>query len=52
MTPSVVLPNALVEELATTAPTTPEALAALPYFGKKRLELHGDDVLGVLRRVR
>lgn len=48
VTPSVVLPNALVEELAARPPTSLEALALVPYFGKRRLALHGSDILAVL----
>ena len=48
VTPSVVLSNALVEELATTAPASPEALEQVPYFGQKRLALYGDVLLGLL----
>lgn len=48
VTPSVVLSNALVEELATSAPTSPEALGRVPYFGQKRLALYGDVLVGLL----
>jgi ribonuclease D len=50
VTPSVVLPNALVETLATTNPETREALAAVPYLGQKRLELYGEALLQVLAK--
>ncbi len=50
-TPSAVLPNALVEDLASSAPTTLEALAQVPYFGKKRFERHGEAILALLRRL-
>lgn len=45
VTPSVVLPNLLVEDLARRAPRTLEELAVVPYFGAKRLERHGEAVL-------
>ena len=48
VTPSVVLSNALVEELASTAPASPEALERVPYFGQKRLALYGDVLMGLL----
>ncbi len=46
--PSVVLPNALVEELAKSAPRSLEALAQVPYFGEKRLRLYGREILELL----
>ena len=52
VTGSVVLPNPLVEELAQLNPTSPEQLAALPYFGKKRLTLYGDALVAALAQVR
>lgn len=48
---SVVLPNPLVDELAQLAPTSAEQLAALPYFGPKRLRLYGGALLDLLRSV-
>lgn len=52
VTPSVVLPNALVEALARVDPATLEALQAVPYFGEKRVRLYGPAVLGVLSALR
>ena len=49
VTPSVVLTTPLVEALAKQAPTTREALAAVPYLGPKRLRLYGDALLRLLR---
>jgi ribonuclease D len=50
VTPSVVLPNPLVEALATANPASLEALAAVPYLGPKRLQLYGEALLQVLAR--
>jgi ribonuclease D len=49
VTPSVVLPNPLIEQLAATPPPSLEALAAVPYLGQKRLRLHGEALLELLR---
>ncbi len=49
VTPSVVLPNALLEAVASLAPASPEQLRAVPYFGEKRLERHGASLLAALR---
>lgn len=51
VTPSVVLPNLLVEDLARAWPKSREELAATPYFGAKRVELYGEAVLARLREV-
>jgi ribonuclease D len=48
VTPSVVLPNALVEAVAAAAPATLEELRAVPYFGEKRLLRHGESMLAAL----
>jgi ribonuclease D len=50
VTPSVVLPNPLIDQLAAAPPSTLEALAAVPYLGPKRLRLYGEAVLEVLRK--
>lgn len=50
-TPSAVLPNALVDELAGLGPTTLETLAGLRYFGRKRLERHGEALVRLLQRL-
>lgn len=49
VTPSVVLPNALIEAIAVAAPSTLEQLRAVPYFGDKRLERHGESMLAALK---
>jgi len=49
VTPSVVLPNPLIDQLAAAPPSTLEALAAVPYLGEKRLRLYGEAVLELLR---
>jgi len=48
VTPSVVLPNPLVEQLAAAPPADLEALARVPYLGEKRARLYGADVLKTL----
>jgi ribonuclease D len=49
VTPSVVLPNPVVDQLAATPPPTLEALATVPYLGQKRLQLYGEALLELLR---
>jgi ribonuclease D len=48
VTPSVVLPNPLVDALASHPPASKEALSALPYFGEKRVRLYGDALVALL----
>jgi ribonuclease D len=48
ITPSAVLPNPVLETLATEVPTTLEALGQVPYFGEKRLRLYGAELLALL----
>jgi ribonuclease D len=48
VTPSVVLSNSLVDELATSAPVDLAALARVPYFGEKRVRLYGPELLALL----
>ena len=48
VTPSVVLPNALVEQLAAAPPLDMESLSRVPYLGEKRVRLYGQAVLSVL----
>ncbi|MGZ5958485.1 MAG: ribonuclease D [Myxococcaceae bacterium] len=48
VTPSVVLPNPLIEQLAAAPPPDLQALARVPYLGEKRAHLYGDAVLRVL----
>jgi ribonuclease D len=52
VTPSVVLPNPLVEALAKEPPESLEALGAVPYLGAKRLALYGAGLLDVLAGLR
>ncbi|MBI3180649.1 MAG: HRDC domain-containing protein [Myxococcales bacterium] len=49
VTPSVVLPNALLEELAKEPPGSMEELSRVPYFGEKRLFLYGRQLLELLK---
>ncbi len=49
VTPSVVLPNPLLEELAATPPRTLEEFGHIPYFGEKRVRLYGAELLDLLR---
>jgi ribonuclease D len=49
VTPSVVLPNPLVEQLAATPPPDVEALARVPYLGEKRARLYGQAIVELLR---
>ena len=48
VTPSAVLPNALVEQLAATPPPDLGALARVPYLGEKRVRLYGEALLKIL----
>ena len=48
VTPSVVLTNPMVEQLAAVTPADLEALARVPYLGEKRLRLYGEQLLRVL----
>jgi ribonuclease D len=41
VTPSVVLPNPLVEQLAAAPPADLESLSRVPYLGEKRVRLTG-----------
>jgi ribonuclease D len=49
VTPSVVLPNAIIDALATQPPATVDGLRALPYFGEKRVRLYGEALLALLK---
>lgn len=46
--PSVVLPNSLVEALASTPPRALDDLANLRWFGEKRTRLYGGEILKIL----
>lgn len=48
VTPSVVLTNPMVEQLAAAPPADLEALARVPYLGEKRVRLYGEALLRVL----
>ncbi|HET9035184.1 MAG TPA: HRDC domain-containing protein [Myxococcaceae bacterium] len=48
VTPSVVLPNPLVEQLAAAPPANLNALSRVPYLGDKRILLYGEALLSVL----
>ncbi len=48
VTPSVVLPNPLFDALLARPPANIEELRALPYFGEKRVERYGQDLLALL----
>jgi len=52
VTPSVVLPNPLVEQLAAAPPPDMESLSRVPYLGEKRVRLYGEALLGVLAGTR
>lgn len=48
VTPSIVLPNPLVEELSARPPRSSEELLQVPYFGSKRLALYGPELIPLL----
>jgi ribonuclease D len=48
VTPSAVLPNPVLDVLATEAPTSLEALARVPYLGDKRVRLYGAELVALL----
>jgi len=48
VTPSVVLPNPILDLLASQPPKSQEELAQVPYFGEKRLQLYGPALLELL----
>jgi ribonuclease D len=52
VTPSVVLSNGLVQDLASLAPDSLEALAKVPYFGARRLERYGRALVELLTPLR
>jgi len=52
VTPSVVLSNGLVGELATNPPETIDGLGKVAYFGLKRLERYGSALLSLLAPLR
>ncbi|REG26458.1 ribonuclease D [Archangium gephyra] len=48
VTPSVVLPNPVFDVLVSRPPANLDELRAVPYFGDKRVELYGEDLLTLL----
>ena len=52
VTPSVILPNALLDELAAAPPPSLDALGGLHWFGEKRLRLYGEELIALLGRHR
>jgi ribonuclease D len=50
VTPSVVLSNTNVQDLAKDPPATTGALSGLPYFGAKRAALYGEELVDLLRK--
>ena len=48
VTPSVVLPNPLVEQLAAAPPPDLDALSRVQYLGEKRVRLYGAELLQLL----
>lgn len=47
VTPSVVLSNPLIGDLARARPRTMDELASVPYLGEKRLRLYGAEILRI-----
>jgi ribonuclease D len=52
VTPSVVLSNGLLQDLAKSAPRTLEELARVPYLGEKRVRLYGIELIQLLSKYR
>jgi len=52
VTPSVVLSNGLVQDLAKSTPRTLEELARIPYLGEKRVRLYGMELIQLLSKYR
>lgn len=50
VTPSVVLPNPLVEDLSRLGPMEPEQIGALPWFGEKRQRLYAAELSELLAK--
>lgn len=48
VTPSVVLPNPVMDVLVATPPRNLEELARVPWFGEKRVRLYGAQLLALL----
>lgn len=52
VTPSVVLSNGLVAELATSPPASVQELAKVPYFGEKRANRYGGALMALVDPLR
>ncbi len=52
VTPSVVLPNALVDDLVTSTPESVDDLRKLQWFGEKRVRLYGEELVALLAPLR
>ncbi len=50
VTPGVVLSNPLLDTLASAPPDTLEELGQVPFFGEKRVQLYGAELLELLRK--
>jgi ribonuclease D len=48
VTPSVVLPNPVMDALASRPPRNLEELAKVPWMGEKRVRLYGEALLALL----
>ncbi|QRN99324.1 HRDC domain-containing protein [Archangium violaceum] len=48
VTPSVVLPNAIFDTIVSRPPANLDELRAVPYFGDKRVQLYGEELLTLL----
>jgi ribonuclease D len=48
VTPSVVLPNPIFDMLVSQPPDNLDTLRAVPYFGDKRVQLYGEELLALL----
>ena len=51
VTASVILPNALIQEIARTNPKNLEELGQVPWIGEKRVRLYGVDLVRLLQTV-
>lgn len=51
ITPSAVLSNSLIEDLSRAPPQSVEDLAAMRWFGPKRVELYGVELVELLRKI-
>ncbi|MFY0570975.1 ribonuclease D [Archangium lansingense] len=48
VTPSVVLPNPVFDTLVSRPPANLDELGAVPYFGDKRVQIYGEELLALL----